>query len=439
MTLRALADILRHRQTTGWLVGGSVRDRELSRYSPDLDVVVADDPAAVAREIAGALGAPWFVLSERYLAYRVMGREGHIDVAAIRGGGILDDLAQRDFTANAMAVPVGQENLIDPFGGLTHLRQGRLVAVSERIFVADPLRLMRAARFSHVLGLQLDASLSELVRSQAPGLLRAAPERVAAEMVLTLAVGRSAAAARLWHGLGLLAVVLPEVTSTERLTSTVALLDRLDGLLAYPPAWFPEAAGPLAGRLVQPVDGAISRPVALRLAGLMYRMSAQEAAAAGRRLKSSAAMVSLLQTVSGHHAQGRGDAAGVADRVSPEDAACGAPSAARRAVLFLWATAPWEPEVIMITTAAAADGDDPCSLSHALGPARRLMALWAERTVDGVPRLPLDGKVLMHELGLDSGPLLGKVLRETRLAWEAGEATTAAEVLAVARDALRMA
>jgi poly(A) polymerase len=439
VALRAVADILGYRQTTGWLVGGSVRDRELGRYSPDLDVVVADDPAAVAREVAGALGAPWFALSERHLAYRVMGREGHVDVAAIRGGGILEDLAQRDFTVNAMAVPVGQENLIDPFGGLTHLHQGRLVAVSRRVFIDDPLRLMRAARFCHVLGLQLDASLGELVRSQAPRLLRAAPERVAAEMVLTLAAGRSAVAARLWHDLGLLAVVLPEVMATERFAPTVALLERLDGLLAHPSVWFPETAGPLAGRLVQPVDGALSRPVALRLAGLMYRLSAREAATAGRRLKSSAAMVSLLQTVSGHRARGRNDRAGLADEAPADEAACEAPCAARRAVLFLWDTAPWEPEVIMLAAVASADRDDLSCVSHVLGPARRLMALWAERAVRGVPRLPLDGKVLMRELGLDSGPLLGRVLREARLAWEAGEATTAAEVLAVARDALRMA
>jgi len=439
VTLRAVAEILGSRQTTGWLVGGSVRDSELGRYSPDLDVVVADDPAAVAREVASALGVPWFALSERHLAYRVVGREGRIDVAALRGGGILEDLAQRDFTVNAMAVPVSGEDLIDPFGGLTHLRQRRLVAVSGRVFIDDPLRLMRAARFCHVLGLQLDNSLAELVRSQAPVLVRAAPERIAAEMALTLAAGRSAFAARLWRDLGLLAVVAPEVTAAGRLTMTYALLERLDDLLAQPSAWFPEAAGPLTERLVQPIDGALSRPVALRLAGLLRGLSAQEAAAAGRRLKLSAAMVSLLQIVSGSHAQGRDDRAGLADEEVVDEAALGGRPATRRAVLFLWDTVPWEPEVIMLAALAAAETDDPSGVSPVVGPARRLMALWAERTVNGVPRLPLDGTALMRELGLDGGPLLGRVLREARLVWEAGEATTAEEVLAVARAVLRMA
>jgi hypothetical protein len=64
------------------------------------------------------------------------------------------------------------------------------------------------------------------------------------------------------------------------------------------------------------------------------------------------------------------------------------------------------------------------------------MTLWAERAVGGVPPLPVDGEVLMRELGLAGGPLLGKVLREARLAWEAGEATTADELLVVARAAV---
>ncbi len=104
--LGAVADILRLRGTEGWLVGGSVRDRMLGRFSPDLDVVVADDAAAVAKQVAGTLRSPWFALSERYPTYRVLGGDGHVDVAAVRGGGILADLAQRDFTVNAMAVPL---------------------------------------------------------------------------------------------------------------------------------------------------------------------------------------------------------------------------------------------------------------------------------------------------------------------------------------------
>lgn len=428
--LQAVADILRRRRIQGWLVGGSVRDRELGRYSPDLDIVVADDAAGVAAELAGELGIPWFALSERHGAYRVMGRDGRVDVAALRGDGIVADLGERDFTVNAMAVPIAGKGLVDPFGGLSDLRRGRLVAVSERIFADDPVRLMRAARFCHVLGLQPDAPLVWELHERAPLLADAAPERVAAEMVLTLADGRAADATRLWNDLGLLGVILPELPTAGRLAPTVALLERLDDLLARPETWFPAFVDLLAERLSRPVDGAVARPVALRLAGLTHRLSADEAETAARRLKLSGDVGSLLRTVCRCCAP--------AGAPSARELLPAAP-AGRGAVLFLWDAAPWEPEVLCVLGACGHEppgGEDAHGPDTVLSRARNLMALWGDRTLHGVPRSPVDGEVLMRELGLSSGPLLGRVLREARLAWEAGEATTYDEVLAVARAAL---
>jgi len=426
MMLQVVADILRRRQTEGWLVGGSVRDRELGRYSPDLDVVVADDPAGVAREVAVRLASPWFALSTRHGAYRVVGPNGHVDVAALRGGGIVDDLGQRDFTINAMAVPLGAGAIIDPLGGLEHLRQGRLVAVSERIIEDDPLRLMRAARFGHLLALRLDPSLEALICAQAAELARAAPERVAAEMAITLDGGRSSAAVRLWQELGLLAVMLPEAMVAERLPATLAALERLDDMMAHPEVWFPRSAGALAEGLVRPVDGALTRPVALRLVGLTHRLPPQDAVAVGRRLKLSSAMISLLGTMSGCFDRGR-CSPGALQEAALSD---------RSAVLFLWDAAPWVPEVIMLAAGAAVSPGGALAPAAAGASAERLMALWAERALRGVPRPPIDGEFLMRELGLVGGPLLGRVLRAVRLAWEAGEARTASEALDVARGAL---
>jgi hypothetical protein len=102
----------------------------------------------------------------------------------------------------------------------------------------------------------------------------------------------------------------------------------------------------------------------------------------------------------------------------------------RSAVLFLWDAAPWEPEAIMLT--AAAEGGQGATLVAA----RRLLSLYARRAGGGMPSLPVDGDALMRELGLKPGPMLGRALREARLAWEAGEARTAGEALAAARGAL---
>ena len=412
MPLQVVADILRRRQAQGWLVGGSVRDRELGRPSPDLDIVVTGDAAAVAREIARRLDVPWFVLSDRHPAYRVMADKGRIDVAPVKGEDILADLGERDFTVNAMAVPIGETEVLDPFGGLSHLRERRLVAVSERVFRDDPLRMMRAARFRHVLGLEMEPALAAAVRGQAPLLAGTAVERIVAEMALTLAVGRSVEAVRLWHDLGLLAQFLPEVTMDDRFEASSAALETLDAILDRPADWFPRAAEALAGRLAQPLDGSLARPVALRIAAMMLRTRLDEAVRAGRRLKLSADMVSLAATL-----------------VRRAQVGSGLPSAARgrEAVLFLWEAAPWEPEVILLDAAKATGGLDTL---------RGLLDLWQARASGEEPPAPVDGVSLMRELGLESGPLLGKVLREARLAWEAGEATDLDQVLAVARAEL---
>ena len=64
------------------------------------------------------------------------------------------------------------------------------------------------------------------------------------------------------------------------------------------------------------------------------------------------------------------------------------------------------------------------------------IALSAERTASGVPRLPFDGVASDERARSRPGPRLGKALRAARLAWEAGEATTAEQALAAAREAL---
>ncbi len=61
------------------------------------------------------------------------------------------------------------------------------------------------------------------------------------------------------------------------------------------------------------------------------------------------------------------------------------------------------------------------------------MALAARRARGELVPCPVDGEMLMRELGLQGGPALGRALREARLAWEAGEATSAGELLEVAR------
>ena len=309
---------------------------------------------------------------------------------------------------------------MDPFGGLADLGARRLTAVSERIFADDPLRLMRAARFAHVLGLEPALALREAVREQAGEVKRAAPERVATEMVLTLDAGRAGDAARLWQGLGLLAALIPERGQSEAEDALFAFLDHLEEVLAGTAGGLPSAAPLPARRLTETIDGAVQRRTALRLAGLLRGIEPGRAAKAGRRLKLSSSMISLIETAARMNL--RGALPDVGQATGP----------GREAVLFLWASSPWEPEVILLAAAAAACAAD----SGGTAAVQALMAVWATRARDGVPRLPFDGNALMEELRLGPGPQLGTALRAARLAWESGEATSVEQALAAARDVL---
>jgi hypothetical protein len=353
----------------------------------------------------------------------VVGAEGRIDVAPLRGASILEDLAQRDFTVNAMAVTVGGTEVLDPFGGRLHLRERRLVKVSDGIFRDDPLRMMRAARFHQMLGLELGADLVDDIRHEARLLAATAVERVVMELALTFSVPRAADAVELWLRLGVLEQFLPEVVREGRAIAALPVLRALDDILERPGAWFPETAPALIGRLAGPLDGALDRTAGLRLAGLLHAVSTEEAVQLTRRLKLSGEAGSLLSAVARREA------------CAPSLAA----ARGREAILFLWNSAPWEPEVILVETAKTSARGESRALGEA-GPEvdalRGLLQLWCDRDRHGVSRPPVDGTSLMEELGLESGPLLGAVLREARLAWEAKEAGDKEAVMAVARAAL---
>lgn len=167
------------------LVGGAVRDALLGRLRPhpDLDLVVPSGAIALARRLAGRLGGSCVVLDqERDMARLVLG-EWTVDLARQEGADLATDLRRRDYSANAIALPLAAgSDLVDPTGGLAALAQGRLEAVSEANLLADPLRLLRGVRLAWELDLQLDASSAAWIGRHAGRLTAVAGERVLAEL-----------------------------------------------------------------------------------------------------------------------------------------------------------------------------------------------------------------------------------------------------------------
>jgi hypothetical protein len=180
------------RETLGeeeaWVVGGAVRDELLGREVVDVDVACRD-PRAAARASARRAGGAPFQLSERHGAWRVALDGGRtLDFTPLRGT-IEDDLATRDFTINAIAVPLAGGEPCDPYEGRADLRAGIVRAVSPRVFDDDPLRLLRAPRLEDELGFRLDPETEALVRAKAALVTRAAGERVLQELVRLSAQG----------------------------------------------------------------------------------------------------------------------------------------------------------------------------------------------------------------------------------------------------------
>ena len=199
-----------------FVVGGAVRDQLLGRDRADLDVVVVGDAAALAR----ALGAMEIVENERFATAKVEIAGHPVDIATARtetypepgalpvvtaAGDIEADLARRDFTVNAMAVPVGGKGvLVDPHGGREDLERGLLRILHPRSFEDDPTRAVRAARYASRFGLALEPETDVLIRRAHLGSVSA--DRRTAELARLASEPNAPRGFELLAGWGLLAL-----------------------------------------------------------------------------------------------------------------------------------------------------------------------------------------------------------------------------------------
>jgi Poly A polymerase head domain len=168
--------------TEAWVVGGAVRDELLERPVLDLDIACRE-PERAARAYARRRGAAVFPLSAEHGGWRVALDEGHtVDFTPLQGETIEADLGTRDFTVNAIAVPLAGGEPIDPYDGRGDLRRGVLRAISPRVFDDDPLRLVRAVRLEDELGFRLDPETETLVRDRTSLAPQPAGERLLDEL-----------------------------------------------------------------------------------------------------------------------------------------------------------------------------------------------------------------------------------------------------------------
>ncbi|MBE9501883.1 MAG: HD domain-containing protein [Dehalococcoidia bacterium] len=220
--LLRLRDFLSQRSIEAYLTGGFVRDALLGEEGYDIDIVAAASAMKLASEVAGALEGKYVSLDEaNEIARVVLRRERplHLDFSTMRGS-IEEDLSQRDFTIDAIAVDLNDIEkpsppFIDPFGGEQDLRRGVVRAISEEAFVRDPARLLRGLRLAAEFGFSIDNETKKQIEGHHQLITTVAAERVRDELCRLLAAPRAAQSLRLLDELGLLLDIFPELSATK--------------------------------------------------------------------------------------------------------------------------------------------------------------------------------------------------------------------------------
>lgn len=216
-----------------FVIGGFVRDAFLGRPCKDIDIVVEGSGI----ELAEAVGK---VLHSRVSVFRNFGtamlRHGDEEIEfvgarkesysrdsrkpVVEDGTLEDDQLRRDFTINAMAFSLQDEDfgaLVDPFGGIRDLSEGiiRTPLDPDTTYSDDPLRMIRAIRFATRLGFRIVDESLDSIRRNCDRLEILSKERIAEELNKILLCERPSRGFRLLDSTGLLEKIMPELTNLK--------------------------------------------------------------------------------------------------------------------------------------------------------------------------------------------------------------------------------
>jgi poly(A) polymerase len=260
-----------------------------------MDFVVEGDVPAYARSIADQLGLSFFVLDKALGTSRVVAKENGkvrtVDFAALRGRSIRDDLLLRDFTIDAMAVDLKKiitekvvklpADVIDPTNGWQDLKAKRIEAVSNSVFLDDPLRLIRAFRLSASIDFRISERTLKLIKDFAYLIQRSSAERVQDELLKILSFSQCANILSEIDKTSLANQIFPELTVARGVKQdgfhhldvwdhSFLALQRLDNILAALEDYFPALGTKIQAHLDQDIQGEYNRLTSLKLAALFH-------------------------------------------------------------------------------------------------------------------------------------------------------------------------
>jgi poly(A) polymerase len=217
-----------------WLVGGMIRDIIHSKKECyDIDLALNFNPFKQAREYARFTNSGVVILDEERHIIRVVrtldnGKVYTFDLSQFRANNIDDDLKARDFTINAISAPLFGKNinflkenkvdLYDPLNGTIDLKNNIIKECSENLFKDDPLRIMRAFRFSAIFNSSLSKELINLIKQDKELLQTVSGERIRDELFKILSVSQSFKWIHLLDETAVLKILLPELDICHGIT-----------------------------------------------------------------------------------------------------------------------------------------------------------------------------------------------------------------------------
>ena len=219
-----------------YVIGGFIRDKLLGIPSKDIDFVTVGEGPALAEQVSKALGKNVTGLSIFKNFGTAMFRYGDIELEfvgarkesynfnsrkpVVEKGTLLEDQLRRDFTINAMALPlqIDQEiKIIDPFDGIKDLKEKRIKTPLDphRTFSDDPLRMMRAIRFATQLSFEIDDATFDAIKSMASRIEIVSMERITFELNKIIQSKKPSVGFLLLDKAGLLPHVFPEMMALK--------------------------------------------------------------------------------------------------------------------------------------------------------------------------------------------------------------------------------
>ncbi len=290
--LRALQKLSDKHGKDVYLVGGAVRDLLLNRpWDKDLDFATGADVRKLSKDLAGEIGGHPFSLNDSFGTWRVViknaGKNMEVDLSPLQGPDILSDLARRDFTINSMAFDVRQvfaspsPPLLDPLGGIADLRRKLLRADDEESIRRDPLRMLRAYRFSATLGFAIEERTVEMIARNRASITNSAWERIRDEFFTMLDRPTAGCLLRDLETAGLLEEIFPEITAWRELEGSghgdVSLLEHAfrtiqgaEVLLSGLRNIWPSFSESLEGHFARTVEEGISRRALLKFTAFFH-------------------------------------------------------------------------------------------------------------------------------------------------------------------------